>query len=123
MNNKSVIGEKSFRFAVRIVKLYKYLCDSKKEFVLSKQPLRSGTSIGANVREAHNGESKADFIHKMGIAQKETDETVYWLEQLYETEYLSQNEFDSINGEASEILKILNSIILTSKQKQHKLHN
>jgi four helix bundle protein len=116
MKKKSLIIEKSFGFAVRIVKLYKYLTETKKEFVLTKQLLRSGTSIGANVREAHNGESKADFVHKMGIAQKEADESIYWLELLFETKYLSESEFNSIYSEAEEILKIIRSIILTSKQ-------
>ena len=122
MKEKSLIVKKSFGFAVRIVKLYKYLIDIKKEFILSKQLLRSGTSIGANVREAHNAESKADFVHKMGIAQKETDETIYWLELLYNTEFLTQKEFESIQMEAVEILKIIKSIILTSKQNL-KFHN
>ncbi len=78
--------------------------------------LRSGTSIGANIREAHNAESKADFVHKLGIAQKEADETIYWLELLVETKYLTEGEFNSIHTEAEEILKIIKSIILTSKQ-------
>ena len=77
--------------------------------------LRSGTSVGANVREADNGESKADFIHKMGIAQKEVDETMYWLELLKETEYLSANEFDGIHPDAGELLKLIRSIIITAK--------
>jgi four helix bundle protein len=78
--------------------------------------LRCGTSIGANVREAHNGESKSDFIHKMGIAQKEVGEVIYWLELLKETDFLNQKEFDSIIADANELLKIIRSIILTSKQ-------
>ena len=85
---------------------------------LSKQLLRCGTSIGANVREAHNAESKNDFIHKMGIAQKETSEVIYWLELLKETGYLNQKEFDSIVSDANELLKIIRSIILTSKSNQ-----
>lgn len=80
--NNSIIKQKTFQFAVRIVKLYKHIVEKKKEFVLSKQLLRSGTSIGANVREAHNAESDADFIHKLSIAQKECDESLYWLELL-----------------------------------------
>ncbi len=116
MKGKSLIVEKSFQSAIKVVKPYKYLCDDKKEFVLSKQLLRSGTSIGANVREAHNAESKADFIHKMGIAQKEADETNYWLELLFETKYLTEIEFRSIHNESVELLKIIKSIILTSKQ-------
>ncbi|MBM2817056.1 MAG: hypothetical protein HW421_3818 [Ignavibacteria bacterium] len=112
---KSIVKEKSFNFAVRIVKLYKYLIEDKKEFILSKQLLKSGTSIGANIREAINGESKVDFIHKLGIAQKECDETLYWLELLKESEIMSQKEFDSIYPEALELLKMTRSIIIKSK--------
>jgi len=92
MNEKkpNIVRDKSFAFAVRIVSLYKYLCADKKEFVLSKQLLRSGTSIGANVREAVNAESKKDFIHKLAIAQKECDESIYWLELLVETDCLNK---------------------------------
>jgi four helix bundle protein len=117
----NIIIVKSFQFAVRIVKLYKYLNNNKKEFVLSKQLLRSGTSIGTNVREAHNGESSSDFIHKLGIAQKECDETIYWIELLKETDYLTESEFLSIQEDATELLKIIKSIILTMKQKLNKL--
>jgi four helix bundle protein len=117
MKKESIIVQKSFAFAVRIVKLYKHICENKKEFVLSKQLLRSGTSIGANVREAHNAESKADFVHKMGIAQKEADESLYWIELMFHTEYLSQKEFESIQAEAVELMKIIKSIILTMKNK------
>ena len=112
----NVLKDKSFKFAVRIVNLYKYLCDEKKEFVLSKQILRSGTSVGAIIREAEHSESKMDFIHKLAIAQKESNETVYWLELLKETEYISINEFESINPNAIEILKLITSIIKTTKQ-------
>ena len=117
-NSENIILVKSFSFAVRIVRLYKVLNESNKEYVLSKQLLRCGTSIGANVREAHNAESKNDFIHKMGIAQKETSEVIYWLELLKETGYLNQKEFDSIVSDASELLKIIRSIIITSKSHQ-----
>src|SRR5579862_7316262 len=99
-DKKNMLKDKSFAFAVRIVKLYKYLFDKKKEFVLSKQLLRSGTAVGALVREAQNAESKADFIHKLGVAQKESDETIYWIELLKETSYISEKEFTSINDEA-----------------------
>lgn len=92
----------------------------RKETVLSKQLLRSGTSIGANVREAINAESPADFIHKYAVAQKECDETLYWLELLQETEYITETEFDSIYNDAEELLKMIRSIILTSKQKKNK---
>jgi four helix bundle protein len=110
----SIIRDKSFDFALRIINLFKYL-KNKIEFVISKQILRAGTSIGANVREALSAESKPDFIHKLSIAQKECDETYYWLELLFKSEYLSKNEFDSINKECIELLKIIKSIIITSK--------
>jgi four helix bundle protein len=113
---ENIIRNKSFAFAVRIVNLYKILTSERKEYVMSKQLLRSGTSIGANVREALNGESKADFIHKLAISQKEFDETIYWLELLKETNYLKNNEFESINSDAVEILKIIKSIIITAKK-------
>ena len=106
---ESVLKEKSFRFAVRIVNLYKYLCEEKKEFVMSKQVLKCGTSIGSNVREAEYAESKADFIHKMAIALKEANETVYWLELLNATEYISSIEFESINNDAIELIKLITS--------------
>jgi four helix bundle protein len=112
---KSVLKEKSFGFAVRIVNLYRHLCEEKKEFVLSKQVLRSGTSVGAMVHEAEHSESKADFIHKMAIAQKEINETIYWLELMCKTEYLSIKEFDSINNDAVELIKMLTSSIKTAK--------
>ena len=115
MKKENIVREKSFRFAIRAIRLYQYLTETKKEYVLSKQMLRSGTSVGANVREADNAESKADFIHKMGIAQKEADETMYWLELLKETEYLAANEFTSIHKDAEELLKLIRSIIITSK--------
>ncbi|MDR2042498.1 MAG: four helix bundle protein [Tannerella sp.] len=113
--NKGILKEKSFRFAVRIVNLYKHLCEEKREFVLSKQALRSGTSVGAMVREAEHSESKADFIHKMAIAQKEINETIYWLELMCETAYLSVKEFESINSDAAELMKMLTSSVKTAK--------
>ena len=115
---KSIIKDKSFLFAKRIVKLYKYLTESKKEFVISKQLLRSGTAVGALVREAQNAESRADFIHKLGIAQKECDESLYWLELLYESDYLLEKEFISIQKEASDLLKIIRAAIITTKSKK-----
>jgi four helix bundle protein len=113
---KSILKEKSFLFAIRIVKLYKTLCDNKREFVLSKQILRCGTSVGANIREAQNAQSKADFIHKLSISQKECDETLYWLELLYETEFLTETEFISFNNDAGELLKMLRSAIISTKK-------
>jgi len=118
--NRNVIRDKSFKFAVRIVNFYKLLIE-RKEYVMSKQLLRSGTSIGANIKEAQNAQSNADFIHKLSISQKETDETLYWLELLKETEYISEKEFTSLSKDCTELLKILRSIIITSKNKSKKL--
>jgi four helix bundle protein len=112
---ENIVKNKSFRFAVRIVKLYQYLCEQKKEYVLSKQLLRSGTSVGAMVREAEHAESKNDFKHKMGIAQKEINETIYWLELLEETNYLTKEQFESVNADAVEIIKLITSIIKSTK--------
>jgi four helix bundle protein len=112
---ENIVKDKSFAFAIRIVRLYQYLCNSKKEYVLSKQLLRSGTSVGALVREAEHAESKADFRHKMSIAQKEINETIYWLELLTVTEFLTQDQFENINSDAVEIIKLITSIIKTTK--------
>ncbi len=111
---ENIIKEKTFEFAIRIVNLYKYLTE-KNEFVLSKQLLRCGTSVGAMVREGEYAESKKDFIHKMSIAQKEINETIYWLELLSSTEYIKSNEFNSLNNDAVEIIKLITAIIKTSK--------
>ena len=119
---KSIIKDKSFVFAIRVVNLYKYLSETKKEFILSKQLLRSGTAVGALVREAQNAESKADFIHKLAIAQKECDETIYWIELLKKTNYLNDNEFESMSSEATELLKMIRSAIITTK-KNNKSHS
>lgn len=115
MKQENVIVDKSKAFAVRIVNLYKYLNENKKEYILSKQLLRSGTSIGANVKEAIRGQSKQDFIAKMNISLKEASETEYWLELLHETDYLNDNEFESIYKECQELLKILIRIVKNSK--------
>ena len=112
---ENVIRNKSFAFAIRIVNLYQFLCETKKEFVLSKQLLRSGTAIGALIREAEHAESKVDFKHKMSIAQKEINETIYWVELLKETGYLTNEQFQSINNNAVEIIKLLTSIIKSTK--------
>jgi four helix bundle protein len=112
---ENIIKDKSFAFAVRIVRLYQYLQESKKEFVLSKQLLRSGTSVGAMIREAEHAETKIDFKHKMAVAQKEANETIYWLELLKETGYLTTAEFDSINENAMEVIKLITSIIKKTK--------
>ena len=111
----SVIVNKSFHFAVRIVKLCKHLRSRKKEYTLSKQLLRSGTSIGANIAEAQQAQSKPDFIAKLSIALKETAETKYWIQLLHATEYLSDCEFQSIFADCVEVEKILVSIIKSSK--------
>ena len=111
----NVVFDKSKKFAIRIVKLYKYLCDEKKELILSKQLLRSGTSIGANIAEATSAFSKKDFLAKMYIAFKECSESKYWLELLHETDYLTQSEFDSINADCTEIQMLLSSITKTLK--------
>ena len=114
---ENVIAEKSFNFAVRIVKLYKYLCNNKKEYVLSKQLLRSGTSIGANVSEALQGQSKRDFLMKMNISLKEASETKYWLRLLKATDYLSEKEQRSIYGDCVELEKLLTSIVRTTSER------
>ncbi len=112
---ENIIKSKSFAFAIRIVKMYQFLTEQKKEYILSKQLLRSGTSVGAMVREAEHSESKKDFAHKMAIAQKEINETIYWLELLNETEYIDMKQFESINKDAVEIIKLITSIIKTTK--------
>lgn len=115
MEKRNVIKEKSFEFAKEIVYLYKNLAD-KKEFVLSRQLLKSGTSIGANIREAEHAQSKADFINKLSISLKEANETEYWLDLLYETNYLSDDMFHNLKNKNVELLKLLISIINTSKK-------
>jgi len=94
--SESIVGKKTFDFAIQIVNFYKKFSVEKKEYILSKQILRSGTSVGANVREVLNAQSKMDFIHKLSISQKECDETIYWLELLFATEYISKEEFESL---------------------------
>ena len=110
---ENTVKFKSKKFAVRIVKLYQYLTKDKKEYVLSKQILRSGTSIGANVREAQRGQSKPDFYTKLFVALKEADETAYWLELLHESEYIDQSAFESVYADCDEIIKLLTSITKT----------
>lgn len=111
----SIVEDKSFQFAIRIVKMYKHLTENKKEYVLSKQVLKSGTSIGANISEAEQAQSKPDFISKLGIALKETSETKYWIKLLLATDYLSQTEGSSLLNDCIEIEKLLVSIIKKSK--------
>lgn len=111
----NVIENKSFQFAIRIVRLYKFLCEEKKEYILSKQLLRAGTSIGANVTESQQAQSKPDFVSKISIALKEASETKYWIKLLGATEYLSENQTNSILDDCVEIEKILVTILKSAK--------
>ena len=110
MKENNAILDKSKKFALRIINLYKYLTSEKKEFVLSKQILRSGTSIGANAREAVRGQSSADFYAKFNISLKEAEETLYWLELLHESDYIETKHFEDIYKDCTELIKILVSI-------------
>ena len=112
--DNAILG-KSKAFAVRVINLYKHLCSEANEYTLSKQILRSGTSIGANVREAVNAYSKKEFTAKMSIALKEASESAYWLELLVETEYISQSQFKSLYADIEELIKLLTAIIKTSR--------
>ena len=111
MDKENIIAEKSFEFAIRIVNLYKFLTTEKKEYELSKQLLRSGTSIGANVAESLKGQSRADFNSKLNIALKEANETEYWIRLLYKTGYLNDIEYESIWRDVNDIISILVAII------------
>ncbi|KAA6346874.1 hypothetical protein EZS27_005634 [termite gut metagenome] len=113
----SIVAPKSYSFALRIIKLYKWLISEKKEFVLSKQVLRSGTSIGALIKEAEHAQSKADFLNKMNIALKEANETEYWLMLLKDSQFLQETEFNSIYNDCSELIRLLASIVKTTKEK------
>ena len=113
--NNSVLKEKSYKFALRMIKLFQYLSGEKKEFVLSKQVLRSGTSIGANIEEAYQGESKLDFIHKLAIANKEAFETHYWLRLLRDSALLEEKIANSLISDCAELEKVLVSSIKTAK--------
>ena len=113
---ENVIKTKSFDFAVSIIKLYKFLSEKKKEFVLSKQIFRSGTSIGANVNEAQQGQSKKDFLMKMNISLKECSETKYWIELLYVTEYINTEQKDNILNKCIELEKMLTAIVKTTSE-------
>jgi four helix bundle protein len=115
MRDQGDIQSKSYAFAVRIVRLFQYLSASKKEYVLSKQVLRCGTSIGANVEEAIGGQSRADFVSKMSIAYKEARETSYWLRLLKDTDYLTANQFNDIYADAEELCRIIASIQKSTK--------
>ena len=115
-----MIRTKTIDFAIRIVNFYKYLCEEKKEYVMSKQILRSGTSIGANVSESKNAQTDPDYLTKMSIALKEADETQYWLEVLYRSNFVSEKEYDSLNNDLKEIIAILVSIVKKLKGKKTK---
>ena len=117
---ENIIQQKSFLFAIRIINLYKHLTAVKKEFVLSKQILRCGTSIGANIEESIGGRSDKEFLFKLEISYKEARETIYWLKLLKETDYISITEFESVFVEADEIRKIVAKIIITLKGKINK---
>lgn len=114
--SKSIVLEKSFIFALRIVKLYRYLVEDKKEFVLSKELLISGTHIGKHVKEAVNAESRQTFIQEMAIARRKASETEYWLQLLFQADFLNEKEFNSIEADREEIFKLLTSIVKTSKE-------
>ncbi len=120
MSKDNVILEKNKAFALRIIKLYKYLKDQQNEYVMSKQLLRCGTSIGANVKEAMRGQSKADFYSKLNISLKEASEVEYWLELLYESDFITKAQFESIYDDCQEIIKLLVSITKTQKAEQNK---
>ena len=125
IQSESIIGNKSYAFALEIVNTHKFLVQEKKEFILSKQLLRSKTSIGANVNEAISAQSKRDFVHKLSLALKESRETLYWLKLLYDSDYSTNEICTNLKEQCNEINKILSSIILTTKQKylQQKTHN
>ena len=115
MQRENTVKYKSLVFAKRIIRLYKYLCDEKKEFVMSKQLLRSGTSIGANVHEAVYGQSKSDFIAKMSIALKEASETEYWLELLNRTGYLTGERYECVRRDCGVVARLLTTILRSAK--------
>jgi four helix bundle protein len=117
---ENVIAKKSYAFAIRIIRLYKFLIEDKKEFILSKQLLRSGTAIGALIKEAEHAQSKSDFLNKMNVALKEANETEYWLMLLKDTAYIGTKEFDSMKADCTEILKLLISIVKSTKTSLNK---
>ena len=121
MCQKNTISKLSKRFALRIIKLYKFLLEEKHEYIMSKQVYRSGTSIGANIAESRNAQSRADFINKLSIALKEADETKYWLELLHESETISDKQFDSIINDLKIIIGTLIRIIKKNERRQSKM--
>lgn len=117
MKDENIVAEKSYAFALRIIKLYKYIKLEQNEFVISKQILRSGTSIGALIREAEHAQSDADFLNKMNVSLKEANETQYWLMLLKDSDYISEESYDSISNDCVELIKLLASIVKSMKQK------
>ena len=115
---RHVVREKSFAFALRIVNLCRFLAEEQREFVLSRQLLRSGTAIGALVREAEQAESRADFVHKMSIALKEANETQYWIDLLHQSDYIDRHGFTSVQTDNTELLKLLTAIVKTTKARR-----
>lgn len=114
----SILKQKSYQFAIRVVRLSQYLQNEKKEYILSKQTIRSGTAIGALIREAEFGQSRADFISKMSIALKEANETDYWISILRDTDYIEQNQYESLEKDIKELIAMLVSTVKTAKAKQ-----
>ncbi|MBC8147783.1 MAG: four helix bundle protein [Bacteroidetes bacterium] len=112
---KNIVADKSYAFALRIIKLYKHLITKQKEYILSKQILRSGTSVGALVKEAEHAQSKADFLNKMNIALKEANETEYWLMLLKDSDYIDEKSYNSFHPDCSELIKLLVSIVKSTK--------
>lgn len=117
MSKDNIVADKSYAFALRIIKLYKYLISEQKEYVLSKQILRSGTSVGALIKEAEHAQSKADFLNKMNIALKEANETEYWLMLLKDSDYIDEKSYNSIHPDGVELIKLLVSIVKSTKEK------
>ena len=115
----NVVLFKSKKFAIRIIKCYKYLNEHKHEHIMSKQLIRCGTSVGANIIESRNAQSRSDFTSKLNIALKEADETAYWLELLHSSDYLDDNLFDSLNNDCQELISLLISIIKSLKKKEN----
>ena len=115
MKNENITANKSYAFALRIIKAYKFLLEDKKEYVLSKQLLRSGTAIGALIKEAEHAQSKADFLNKMNVALKEANETEYWLMLLKDSDYISEKEYNSIITDSKELIRLLISIVKSTK--------
>ena len=113
---ENAVETKSKKFAIRTIRLYQFLTEDKKEYVMSKQVLRAGTSVGANVREAVQGFSRNDFVYKMSLALKECSETRYWLELLYETDYLSDEQYESIYNDAVELFSLLTAIVKNTRE-------